>query len=182
MKNKIFLTIAGVLMVGLFASVSVFATAGKMAPELAIFEPYLGTWHAEFERKPNQPKMVDVSKWERALNGKALRTLHSINDGMYGGESLIFWDTKTKQLTFYYFTTADFYTTGTLEILSNNSFAAYEDVTGESQLAQGIIKVRSTSQLLGDKMKVSTSYLKNGEWTPEESRTYTRSTKQVIFK
>jgi hypothetical protein len=69
--------------------------AGSLAKELQVFEPYLGTWQADFAVKQGQPAMQDVSKWERALNGTAIRTLHSINEGMYGGESLIFWD-KTK--------------------------------------------------------------------------------------
>lgn len=153
-----------------------------LAPELAIFEPYLGTWEAEFPSREGQPKIIDVSHWERALNGKALKTKHSINDGAYGGESFMFWDTNVKQIRFYYFTTADFYTTGTIEAQGDGSFVAYEDVTGESEKAKGITKVRSTSELLGDKMVVATSYLKHGEWTKPEKRVYRRSTKSVVYR
>jgi hypothetical protein len=30
--------------------------------------------------------MFDVSHWERAMNGRAIRMLHSVNDGEYGGD------------------------------------------------------------------------------------------------
>ena len=71
---------------------SAFANGTELAPELQVFAPYLGTWEAEFDTPPGKPKMIDVSLWERHLNGKAIRTLHSINQGMYGGESIIFFD------------------------------------------------------------------------------------------
>lgn len=147
--------------------------------ELRIFSDYLGTWTAVFKSENGVPTVVDVSSWERALNGKALRTLHSINQGEYGGESLIFFDKTTQTIVFYYFTTADFFTQGTIEVLSDNSFVAYEDVTGNSD---GITKVKSTSTLMGDKMDVSTSYLQHGQWTTPELRTYVRSQDTVIFK
>ena len=153
-----------------------------LAPQLSMFEPYIGTWESEFAPREDGTRIIDVSHWERALNGKALRTLHSINDGMYGGESLIFWDKNKQKLVFYYFTTADFMTHGELEILSENSFAAYEEVSGESEMSKGISKVKSVSTLMKDKLVVETSYLKNGEWTKPETRTYVPSTKSVKFK
>lgn len=147
-------------------------------PKLAVFVPYLGTWQADFEVPEGKPAMRDISTWERALNGNAIRTLHSINDGMYGGESLIFFDTKKQQLVFYYFTTAEFFTQGTIEV-DSDTFIAYEEVSGNDD---GITKVKSTSRLLGDSMQIETSYFKKGEWTKPESRTYVRSTDTVKFK
>ena len=148
-----------------------------LAKELAIFEPYIGTWQSEFSM--GNSTVYDVAKWERALNGTTLRTLHSINNGEYGGESLIFFDKKSQQLVFYYFTTAGFYTQGTIEVIGENSFVAYEDVTGNQN---GITKVKSTSTLSKDKLTVSTSYFKNGQWTKPESREYQPSSKSVQFK
>ena len=153
-----------------------------LAPELKIFQDYLGTWEAEFKPAADGSPVIDVSHWERALNGKALRTLHSINDGVYGGESLIFFDKKLNKLVFYYFTTADFMTKGEMEVLSDNSFVAYEDVSGQSEMSKGISKVKSVSTLENNKMTVSTSYLKNGKWTEPETRTYYPSNKTVKFK
>lgn len=153
-----------------------------LAKELAMFQPYLGTWYSVFKEENGKPVVSDVSKWQRVLNGKALKTIHSVNNGAYGGESIIFWDKKKNKLVFYYFTTADFMTQGEIEILSPNSFVAYEDVDGNSEMSKGISKVRSTSTLSKDKLVVSTSYLKNGEWTKPEQREYRRSTKKVIFQ
>ncbi|WP_181902176.1 hypothetical protein [Thalassotalea euphylliae] len=156
-----------------------FAKGAPFVEQLAMFEPYLGTWEAVFEEENGKPTVVDVSHWEKALNGTTLRTLHSINDGMYGGESLIFFDKTKRQLVFYYFTTAGFYTQGTIEVLSDNRFVAYEAVTGNKD---GITQVKSTSTMSPEKLTVSTSYLKKGQWTEPERRTYQRSNKKVKFK
>ncbi|WP_157576768.1 hypothetical protein [Pseudoalteromonas rubra] len=150
-----------------------------LAQELAVFQPYLGTWQADFAVPAGQPPMRDISRWERALNGTAVRTLHSINEGMYGGESLIFWDKSKNALVFYYFTTAGFYTQGTIEVLSSNEFAAVEDVTGSKD---GITQVKSISRFKEGRFTVSTQYLKQGTWTEPELRTYVRSNEMVQFK
>ena len=163
----------------LLTSQTAFANNTGLVKELAIFSDYLGTWEAVFEENDGKPSVVDVSHWERALNGTTIRTLHSINEGMYGGESLIFFDKSQQKIVFYYFTTAGFYTQGWMEIVNDHTFVAYEDVTGNKD---GITQVKSTSKLLVDKLEVSTSYLKKGQWTKPESRTYTRSTKSVTFK
>ncbi|MEJ2911826.1 hypothetical protein [Pseudoalteromonas sp. C12FD-1] len=154
-------------------------TPTNLDKELAVFKPYLGTWQADFKVPEGAKPVQDVGRWERALNGKAIHTTHSINEGEYGGESMIFYDSKKDSLVFYYFTTAGFYTKGTMKVLSPTQFVAYEEVTGSKE---GITKVRSTSELKNDKFVVSTSYLKKGEWTKPEQRTYTRSTKTVKFK
>lgn len=151
----------------------------ELDPHLSLFEHFLGTWEATFEMVDENPTVVDVTTWERALNGKAIRTLHSINDGMYGGESLIFWDKEQQKLVFYYFTTANFFTRGHIEVVNEKSFIAYEDVSGSDD---GIAAVKSTSTLTDEGIIVATSYLKGGEWTNTESRTYKPSTKSVIFR
>ena len=153
--------------------------AKTLAKELQVFEPYLGTWQADFKVPKGQPAMQDISHWERALNGTAVRTLHSINDGMYGGESLIFWDKSKQSLVFYYFTTAGFYTQGTMDVLPDGAFVAYEEVTGNKD---GITKVKSTSRFVDGQFKVATQYFKQGKWTDPESRSYQRSSKKVKFK
>jgi hypothetical protein len=164
-------------------TLSMFSTAclaqDDFSPELQIFSKFIGTWESTFEMMDGNPSVVDVAVWERALNGKAIRSLHSINEGMYGGEMIMTWDRNVDSLVFYYFTTADFYTSGTIEVVDENSFIAYEDVNGSKD---GITKVKSTSTLKGNVIIVITSYLKNGQWTHPETRTYRRSTKNVIFK
>ncbi|WP_199886091.1 hypothetical protein [Pseudoalteromonas sp. T1lg23B] len=154
------------------------SAAKSLVSELKIFEPYLGTWQADFPVAGGKPAMQDVSHWERALNGTAVRTLHSINEGMYGGESLIFWDKSKQKVVFFYFTTAGFYTQGTMEVQDDGSFVAYEDVAGNQD---GITQVKSTSRFVDGQMEVSTQYLKHGTWTHPEKRRYTRSSKAVKF-
>lgn len=163
----------------LCAVVCATAQAESLDSHLSVFEPYLGTWQADFAVPEGQAPMRDVSRLERALNGTAIRTVHSINDGMYGGESFIFWDKDQKSLIFYYFTTAGFYTQGGIEVLDSGEFVAYEAVTGSDE---GITEVKSTSRMEGGKMHITTQYLKNGQWTTPESRSYQRSTLPVIFK
>ena len=158
---------------------TVNAQPADLAKELSAFKPYLGTWQANFTVPEGAKPKQDISKWQRALNGKAIRTIHSINEGEYGGESMIFYDSKKDSLVFYYFTTAGFYTKGTMKILSPTQFVAYEEVTGNKE---GITKVKSTSEIKGDEFIVSTSYLKKGEWTKPATRTYTRSNHQVKFQ
>ncbi|KGK00624.1 hypothetical protein [Thalassotalea sp. ND16A] len=155
------------------------ANPSNLNPKLQVFANFLGTWEANFKMMDGNPSVVDVTTWERALNGKAIRTLHSINDGMYGGESLIFWDKAQQKIVFYYFTTADFFTRGHIEIIDDYKFVAYEDVSGSDD---GITQVKSTSTLQGKNIVVSTAYLKNSKWTEPEVRTYKPSTKQVKFK
>ena len=99
--------------------------AAGLVKELKVLEPYLGAWQANFAVQEGQAPVLDVSKWERALNGTTVRTVHSINDGMYGGESLIFFDKSKNSIVFYYFATAGFYTQGYMEMISDNSFVAY---------------------------------------------------------
>lgn len=166
-----------IIVVLLFSRVA-FAES-LLVKELRVFEPYLGTWQSDFPTAKGQPAMQDVSTWERALNGTTVRTLHSINEGMYGGESLIFWDKDKQRIVFYYFTTAGFYTQGWMEMVNDHSFVAYEDVVGNQD---GITQVMSLSRLFKDKMVIETQYLKAGEWTEPESRTYIRSEKVVQFK
>ncbi|WNC71516.1 hypothetical protein RGQ13_15495 [Thalassotalea psychrophila] len=171
------------LFVCLFLLISNFSVADEqdktLAEPLRMFSKFIGSWESTFAMMDGNPHVVDVAVWERALNGKAIRSLHSINDGMYGGEMLMFWDKELNSLVFYYFTTADFYTKGTIEVVNETSFIAYEDVSGSDD---GITKVKSTSTLVNGNIKVTTAYLKNDEWTEPEVRTYTPSTKTVNFK
>lgn len=120
------------------------------------------------DSKPDKP-MSDVVRWEAILNGKAIRVMHSVNDGVYGGETIIRWDTEQKALAFYYFTTADFMTSGTMTI-DGTRITTHETVKNN---AQGITAVRSTSELLPDgKLHVKTEYEKDGQWTPGRDMTY----------
>jgi len=177
MKSKLFLSL-------FCLGGSLAAVAAEQLPlnaHLETLRPLLEkTWKGTFKNsKPDKPT-VDVQRWERALNGQAVRILHSINEGAYGGETLLVWDEKSKIISFYYFTTDGFMTTGTLEP-GAGKFITHEDVKGD---ANGVTEVRSTSEILPDgKFHVKAEYLKNGEWTPGHEVTYQEAPgSRVVFK
>jgi hypothetical protein len=150
-------------------------------PHLAPLEPLLGkTWKGAFKNsKPEQP-IIDISHWERALNGQAVRQVHSINNGAYGGETMFIWDEKKQVVAYYYFTTEGFMTTGTLQV-KDGHWITSEQVTGD---ADGVTEVRGTSEIQPDgKFHVKAEYLKNGQWGVGHEVTYEEDPKSdVIFK
>ncbi len=153
----------------------------ELIEQLGPFQPFLGkTWKGEFKHSTKEKPMFDVSRWERALNGNAVRVLHSVNDGEYGGETIMFWDKAKQSLVFYYFTTAGFYTTGTLTI-AGSKFTSHEYVTGNSN---GITEVKGTGEVTPEGKMVSKSqYLQNGKWVEGHEIIYVEdATAQVVFK
>jgi hypothetical protein len=123
---------------------------------------------------------IDIQHWERILNGTAIRIMHSVNNGQYGGETIIFWDKEQASLAYYYFTTAGFYTFGTITV-ENGRYIAVEMVKGNEQ---GITGVRSTSELREDgSMLVTSEYFKDGTWVEGHKITYFQAQdEKVIFK
>jgi hypothetical protein len=151
---------------------SAFAAEPKLDEHLAPFAPYVGkTWRGEFKNSTPEKPQFDVSRWEVALKGKAIRTVHSVNNGTYGGESLIMWDPKTKQLVTFYFTTAGFFTEGTIEF-QDGKLIGRETVRGQQP---GVSDVESITELTNGKMHVKSRYKKNGEWTDGHEIIYVES-------
>lgn len=149
--------------------------------KLKPLQPFIGkTYRGVFKNPKGNKPMIDVMRYERALNGQAIRVLHSVNDGEYGGESIIFWDTTQKQVVYYYFTTAGFFTHGAYTV-EGNKFIAQEYVTGSTT---DITQVKSISELSPDgKIKMTSSYLKGDVWEPGHEILYEESaTSQVIFR
>jgi len=145
-----------------------------LAPELAPLAPFVGkTWRSEAAADGgDQRSQIDVSRWERALNGQAIRILHSINDGEYGGETMLLWDRNRQSLVFYYFTTAGFFTEGTARIVDGR-FVSTEQIHGN---ADGITEVEAVAELDPSGRLISRSrYLKNGEWIDGHSFSYVQA-------
>lgn len=132
--------------------------------------PFLDTtWKGAFKNSRPEKPTVDVMRWERALNGKAVRILHAINDGAYGGETLIRWDDQKQAVTYHYFTTAGFMSTGTMRF-EDGKVMTHEVVSGTTG---GATEVRGTSELLPTgEFHVKTEHRKNGEWVPGHEVTY----------
>lgn len=152
----------GVLLGALLVAVSTSAAeTASLDEHLEALRPFLAkTWRGQFKDTKRDAPMFDIARWERALNGKAVRVLHSIDDGRYGGESIIHWDSEKNQVSYHYFTTAGFYTTGAM-IYVDGKITAVEKVTGNTN---GITEVRSTYELRPDGTVLNKSeYIKDGQ-------------------
>jgi hypothetical protein len=171
-----------VLLFALCAGLSgLAADKPSLDSHLELLRPLLDkTWKGAFKDSTPDKPTVDVMRWERALNGNAVRVLHSINNGSYGGETIIRWDEKQQAVTYHYFTTAGFMTTGTF-IFKDGKVVSHELVTGS---ANGVTEVRGTSRSQPDgTFHVKSEYLKNGEWVPGHEATYQEDpTTAVVFK
>jgi hypothetical protein len=167
--------------VGLLALQCWAAETGKLNEHLEGLRPFLGrTWRGEMKSSTPEKPVVDVSRWERALNGQAIRVLHSINAGEYGGESLIFWSEEKKSLVYHYFTTAGFQTEG-IATLEGGKLISVEKVKGSKT---GITEVKAIQELRTDGSMVSSAeYFKEGRWVPGHAATYREDPKaDVVFR
>jgi hypothetical protein len=147
---------------------SLLGQAPEVAPQLRAFEPYLDkTWKALVNPDSGTH---DIARWERALSGQAVRMWHSVADGAYGGETLVMWDREREEIVYYYFTTAGFYTSGTMRFDEEGRIHSRELVAGNES---GVTEVRAISELLPDgTMRVTTRMLRNGEWDDRGAVTY----------
>lgn len=157
------------------------APAPAPSEALALLAPYVGkTWRGELSEPGAEAPKIDVSQWEWALNGKAVRILHSVNEGEYGGETLIFEDSEKGGLVFYYFTTAGFYTQGTVKV-EDGKFVSHETVHAN---AEGVTEVRATAEILPDgRLRSTSQYKRNGEWGEGHSAVYREAPgAKVVFR
>ena len=151
---------------------------GELIEPLESLRPFIGkTWRGEFKNSTEERPLIDVARWERALNGKAVRVVHSINDGSYGGESVIHWDEEKGQIRYHYFSTAGFYNVGVMTI-TNQTITAIEEVVGNKD---GVTEVRSTYELRPDSTMLNRSqYLKNGKPSGGREVLYKEDAKAVV--
>lgn len=141
-------------------------------PNLEPLRRFLGGWRGEFKNSTADNPVVDTQLWERALNGKAIRILHSINDGSYGGETFVTWDAGKNSVIYHYFSTAGFITVGTMKI-DGNKMTCRESVKGA---AGGTTDVEATFELVDEKTLVTkATYLKNGKEEGSREVTYKRT-------
>ena len=163
-----------------FAVTAAAAEQGTLDPHLEPLRPWLGkTWKSEAAESGDKPK-IDVARWERALNGKAVRILHSINDGEYGGETIVTWDEKKQSIVYHYFTTGGFSTTGTMTP-KDGKLVTTETVSGN---AGGVTEVRGTAEIGADgAFRMKTEYLKDGKWQPGRDAVYREDpAARVVFR
>ena len=152
-----------------------------LSENLKPFEPYIGkTFKGEFANSTPEKLVYDISHWERTLNGNAIRIMHSVNNGEYGGESIVMWDTKKESLVSWYFTAAGFYTQATLHF-EDGKLISIEDVTGNEN---GITQVKAIIEFLpnGDLHNTSQD-LMLGNWVAGHEIYYKEDPNaKVLFK
>jgi hypothetical protein len=172
MKNRI----AGMLAAATLAAGAL--QSAELDPRLALLQPLVGrTWRGELSPPGAAKPVVDVSRFELILNGRAVRSVHSINDGEYGGETLFTWDDEKKSVVYTYVTTAGFYTTGTLQPEAG-ALQFHEVVRGT---AGGVREVKSTSRVLPDgRLHVKSRHLKDGQWLDGHEVRYTEDPQAVV--
>ena len=153
----------------------------NLSEHLKAFEPYINkTFKGEFANSTKEKPVFDVSHWERILNGMAIRITHSVNNGEYGGVSIITWDTEKNSLVSSYFTTAGFSTNAVMHF-DDGKLISVEDVIGNEN---GITQVKAIMELFpnGD-LRNSAKYLMNGKWVDGHVIHYKETPDaQVIFK
>ncbi len=170
-----------VIVVVMVSGLAVGPAAADLDENLKELEQYVGrTFQGEFTDAASGRTSVDVQRWEETLGGKAIRVTHSLNEGEYGGETIIFWDGKLESVAFYYFTTAGFFTHGTMT-LQDGIYTAAEKVEGGTE---GITEVRSTSRVLEDgRLHMASEYLQNDQWVPGHEIFYVEAPDaKVVFK
>ena len=153
------------------------AGAAEPDPKLALLLPLVGkTWRGSLS-SPGAKPVVDVTRFELVLGGRAVRSSHSINDGEYGGETLFTWDAEKKAIVYTYVTTGGFYTTGTIEPEAGG-FKSRETVHGTTG---GVREVEATSRVLPDgHLHVKSRHLKDGQWADGHEVDYSEDPKAVV--
>lgn len=153
----------------------------SLDPHLEPLRPFLNkTYRGVFKNSTPEKPLVDVMRMERVMNGKAIRSMHSLNEGEYGGETLIYWDEEKKAVAFFYLTTGGFRTEGTLDV-APGKYSSIEEVKGN---ANGISKVRGTSEIKSDgTILVVAEYFANEKWVPGRETVYKEDpSAKIIFK
>jgi hypothetical protein len=159
------------------------AETRSLHAELEPFRPLLGkTWSGAFPERPDGTSMVDVVRYERVLNGMAVRAVHSINDGVYGGETLFRWDAIGEQLVFHYFTTQGFVTKGVIRRNDDGSFTSIEDVENPAQ-ADGVTRVEAEFRIEAERLVVASTYFRGDTSEPGHAAVYRpTSERDVVFQ
>ncbi|WND01723.1 hypothetical protein QGN29_09165 [Temperatibacter marinus] len=164
MRNSLFAIISSLLLVLSLAP----AIIAEDNP-LAIFASYADKNWVHDNGKSTPERFQDISKWRWILNKKAIRTSHSVNDGVYEGETHIFYDPATKTILMNYVTTAGFYTVGSAQKVGEE-IHFHETVKGNTG---GITDVEAKSSITAEGHMVVSSRMKSkGAWSKWSTRLY----------
>lgn len=107
-------------------------------------------WRGEGTGPDGKP-IVDIARYEMILGGRAFQSTHRLENGTYGGRTIIFYDEGAKTYVFHYFTTAGFHTIGEIAPTETGFTAVekvqnhphYAEVRSEAIFGDGTIEMRS---------------------------------------
>ncbi len=157
--------IAGLMSAAALGAMVPACAAAQDLPEAAArapaafdgFRPLIGkTWRGQ---AVGQEGVEDVMRWDWALGGHAIRVVHAVNGGVYGGETLYFPDKDTGDVIFHYFTTGGFHTTGVIRPRAEGGWSIEEHVQG----AEGVELLRSVATLGDGVFRTRSLQVKDGE-------------------
>ena len=133
-----------------------------LSDHLIEMKPFIGnTYKGNFINSTKENPMIDIISFERALNGNAVKVTHSVNNGEYGGETMVMWNSEKEGLQSWYFTSAGSLTIQNVQI-KKDAFICIEDVAGNKN---GITKVKTIIEVLhGNQIQKRTKYLMNNLW------------------
>lgn len=129
---------------------------------------YVGTTFKGAPTGESMETFVDIQKWEWGLGGNTILIRHALEDGSYGGDTHVYKNAKTGNLTYVYVTSGGYHTVGEMTPLENG-WVAEEVVDGH----ESITRVRSTSTVDEEGVwTMSSEYLTDGEWVPGHAFEY----------
>jgi len=133
-----------------------------LSDHLIEMKPFIGnTYKGNFINSTKENPMIDILSFERALNGNAVKVIHSVNNGEFGGETMVMWDPEKGGLQSWYFTSAGSLTIQNVQI-KKDTFISIENVERNQN---GITKVKTIIEVLhGNQIKKRTKYLMNNLW------------------
>lgn len=161
--------------------ISVLYAEKPISEHLFPYNALLGKRYEGKYLNPQDEQLIkDVLLWERTLNGNAIKMTHSINNGEYGGITIIRWDPDENMIHSWYFDTGGSLTKSNIYFF-NEKIISIEDVSNNKN---GITKVKTSLEILdNDILFKKTKYLMKNIWV-DGNEVFYRETKEFwpIFK
>lgn len=140
--------------------------ASAMAP----LAPLMGCWRGTFE---GQPAISDERCFEPMLGGSYVRDTHTVRPTTYAGESVYFFDTQTRRLSFTYYAGGGGMSSGSVR--AEGETLVFDDYTFVN--ADGTtLRLRGTWRFEGrDRFVAASEREEGGRWAPFMRITYVRA-------
>ena len=143
-----------------------------LSEHLIKMKPFIGnTYKGNFINSTKENPMIDILSFQRVLNGNAVKVIHSVNNGEFGGETMVMWNPEKERLQSWYFTSAGSLTIQNVQI-KKDTFISTQNVERNKN---GITKVKTIIEVLhGNQIKKRTKYLMNNLWKDGSETIYNK--------